>query len=535
MNKRIARRIGMPLGLLSIVLSVFPMRAHIVAPPAFGSSTDWQHRRQVTASPSESARETQAIPQYQALFEGESIRIRPVVETDPDGYNYSMVTAPASSNWNAATATWTWTTRYLDIGAHRVTFRATDRNDPTNTIDFTTRINVYPDMTPLRWEKYDPDLDGLADPVMVAEPDVYPWEADTVRDPTIAVYAETGLPYRNQNGEYMMYYTGGSSTGASGLLYQTGLATSTDLIHWTKYEGNPVLRYGPRGAWDHEKVVPGSVLVMPDGTFRMYYSATGGGVWGWPYRSGLATSDDGIHWDRYSGKPILDIGPNDNHMVLDYAIKIGPTDWIMMYEISGTGHGGLVCALATSSDDGWTWTKASLPDYYALIPSPGQWDSGHVANPKPMKLGQNMYLVGYNGASSSEDYKLGIAVSFDGIHWHKYAGNPILVGDGDGLGDGYRIEGIQWLKDQFGQNHMDAVYFGGDARGPHRFRIMLATMDIPTPLPSSSPTYITRATIYEDFSSPQPIVNDVTLYTVYMPMVLRGSVQSTGTSIDGWR
>ena len=29
---------------------------------------------------------------------------------------------------------------------------------------------------------------------------------------------------------------------------QTGVATSTDLTHWTRYAGNPILRNGTRGS-----------------------------------------------------------------------------------------------------------------------------------------------------------------------------------------------------------------------------------------------------------------------------------------------
>jgi hypothetical protein len=242
----------------------------------------------------------------------------------------------------------------------------------------------------------------------------------------------------------------------------------------------------------------------------MYYAAIGGGTtWGSDYRVGLVTSTNGITWTRYISNPVLDIGP-DTNMVVPYAIKVGPTDWIMMYEATGVStYTGFICGLATSSDDGWTWTKASGPDYYALVPSAGQWDSANVANPKPMKLGDHMYLLGYNGATGS-NYKLGIAISFDGMHWHKVAGNPILSGDGDGVGDGYRIEGLQWFKDQFGRNHMDMLYFGGDSIVTKTFRVALATMDIPEPSLPPTATPLSRGAIYQDFTTTQTIVNNVT-------------------------
>ena len=137
MYKKTAVRIGLSLVLMLVVLSGFLISAHTAAPPGAWWNTDWQYRMQITVSPSEPALQAQAIPEYQALFEGESIRIQPVVEADPDGYDYSVVTEPASSNWDAVTGTWTWTTTYLDIGAHQVTFRATDKGDPGNTIDLT--------------------------------------------------------------------------------------------------------------------------------------------------------------------------------------------------------------------------------------------------------------------------------------------------------------------------------------------------------------------------------------------------------------
>ncbi len=48
-----------------------------------------------------------------------------------------------------------------------------------------------------------------------------------------------------REGVWHMFYTGGSRT-ESGLVQRIGLATSTDLLHWSKHPANPVLEVDPR-------------------------------------------------------------------------------------------------------------------------------------------------------------------------------------------------------------------------------------------------------------------------------------------------
>jgi hypothetical protein len=162
------------------------------------------------------------------------------------------------------------------------------------------------------------------------------------------------------NGRFHMLYIGFDGTG-----YQTGLASSTDLIHWTrtalvgprnptsqytKYnlaissilrdknlhgsgealkvngrylaawnaypgsgyeEGAAVIQDG--ASWEHGGLYRPD-LFLEDGTYHLYYNAKtdtlpkaeGGG---WHEQTGVATSIDLKHWTRYEGNPILHNGP----------------------------------------------------------------------------------------------------------------------------------------------------------------------------------------------------------------------------------
>ncbi|NLF74068.1 MAG: hypothetical protein GX573_00100 [Chloroflexi bacterium] len=113
---------------------------------------------------------------------------------------------------------------------------------------------------------------------------------------------------------YVMYYTGGDLLSLTDLAI--GMATSPDGITWTKYddpatteppyaESDPVLQPGLEG-WDMTCLLAGGVRQAAD-EWEMVYSGKGKDENGasTAFQLGYATSDDGIHWTKYKGNPIL--------------------------------------------------------------------------------------------------------------------------------------------------------------------------------------------------------------------------------------
>ena len=83
-----------------------------------------------------------------------------------------------------------------------------------------------------------------------------------------------------------------------------------DAPGWNKYDGNPIMFYGPPGSWDDFNVYAVDVMFFDknnadpnDDEYYMWYSGTS-----FTRNSkdiGFATSPDGINWSRYVGNPVM--------------------------------------------------------------------------------------------------------------------------------------------------------------------------------------------------------------------------------------
>lgn len=124
------------------------------------------------------------------------------------------------------------------------------------------------------------------------------WDAGGVGAPSV-VQTEDG---------FVMYYTGGEFAQS-----KIGRATSSDGIHWEKYddptttdrkyeESDPVLHPNEDvRAWDGGTTMNPDVIQTMDGWVMVYNSRASRGQ-----RTGYALSEDGIVWQR-SEAPIIDI------------------------------------------------------------------------------------------------------------------------------------------------------------------------------------------------------------------------------------
>mgnify|MGYP001607782762 CR=1 FL=1 len=103
-----------------------------------------------------------------------------------------------------------------------------------------------------------------------------------------------------RNGTYYLYYA-----GHDGERERIGLATGKTIARINKRLPEPVLDLGNGGTWD-EKSISDPRVIYWNGKFLMFYSGIDAkGI----ERTGIATSSDLIRWAKFSGNPILDVTP----------------------------------------------------------------------------------------------------------------------------------------------------------------------------------------------------------------------------------
>lgn len=73
------------------------------------------------------------------------------------------------------------------------------------------------------------------------------------------------------DGAYLMWYT--SYASADRLTTAIGFAASEDGIAWHKHPQNPILTANPDRPWESNYVSSGTIMQLPDKSFRMWYFA----------------------------------------------------------------------------------------------------------------------------------------------------------------------------------------------------------------------------------------------------------------------
>jgi len=143
--------------------------------------------------------------------------------------------------------------------------------------------------------------------------DLLHWEVDEpfLRAEDGAAWERGGL-YKpclfEDGGTYYLFYNAKTKTlpksEGGGWREQTGVATSTDLKTWKRYEGNPVLGNGPAGSWDERFASDPCVLKDGGRWLVFYFGLDAKGV----ARDLLALGGDPYHLTK-ADRILVDAGP----------------------------------------------------------------------------------------------------------------------------------------------------------------------------------------------------------------------------------
>jgi predicted GH43/DUF377 family glycosyl hydrolase len=105
-------------------------------------------------------------------------------------------------------------------------------------------------------------------------------------------------------GKFYLFYNAKNQT-AGPWREQTGVAFSHDLEHWERYEGNPILRNGPPGAFDDLFCSDPCVLRHRDRWVMFYFGLCSDGH----ARDSAALSTDLLHWEK-TNEVFIEVGPS---------------------------------------------------------------------------------------------------------------------------------------------------------------------------------------------------------------------------------
>lgn len=210
-------------------------------------------------------------------------------------------------------------------------------------------------------------------------------------------------------------------TGTQEYTYAISCATSFDGANWFYYSKSPVIERTP-GGFD-ALYLHHAEVIKDAGGYKMYYS---GETQGWTSRIGLATSSNGLQWQKYGSNPILSPGPSgswDSENIYGAAVLLVGQTYYMWYAGSGPDRVHRI-GLATSPD-GIVWTKH--PSNPVLnLGSPGQWDGSYISNPRVVIVNGIFYMLYAGESSLFSNTKIGLATSLNGITWQKYPNNPVM-------------------------------------------------------------------------------------------------------------
>jgi len=221
-----------------------------------------------------------------------------------------------------------------------------------------------------------------------------------------------------EDGEFHMWYSG-SRGQVAGRVFRLGLATSEDGVRYTRHPASPVFSFGDEA---HSILTP-TLLRNPDGSVRredgklqLWFTAADLRGGGGRHTLRRSSSEDGVAWEPPSAAQLeAAYAPTVLHVNGEYRLwytDVSEEPW---------------CFRHARSSDGWEWEVDDGP----AVQLDQAWERGRLFYPTVLRPEADLFLMWYGSYLSADPNKtaLGLALSEDGVDWHKHPDNPVFGPD----------------------------------------------------------------------------------------------------------
>ncbi len=215
-----------------------------------------------------------------------------------------------------------------------------------------------------------------------------------------------------ENGTYYLYYFGTTDSGYERGMKTMNMATSTDLVNWTRNPNNPIIR--PEGdGWRNEAIWHPNIVKV-DGLYYMFFNASGVIDGHHEEYIGYATSTDLVNWDVDDENSPVVVGSMEDG-TWDSTGRAGDPS---LYKVGNKWYMAWYGWDRKNAQDGLAWTtEEEFPlnwrqyegNPVLRLGEPGEFDAQHAHKPFIFRT-EDRHFHFYTAVDTMETRVIGLAV-----------------------------------------------------------------------------------------------------------------------------